>query len=81
MPCDCSGYEGNIDDKPIYIKSWFIENLCKLCRKMSFSEIKDNDLLDWYKEHLISDFHFNRDKGEKQSALNELKRIGENVSI
>jgi len=42
-----------------YPKSWHIEILCKLCKKMTYEEIKNNNLLDWYANHLKSDYHFN----------------------
>lgn len=67
--------------KPKYPVSWFIETLCKLCRKMTYIEIKNNGVLDWYIEHLESDYNSNTHPDEKESAKKELERMGEKVSI
>jgi len=81
MPCSSDGYEP-YPSPPRFPLKWHIETLCNLCKEMSFNEMKNqNDLLEWYIEHLLCDYHFNKDSEQKEIAKKELNRLGENISI
>lgn len=62
--------------------------LCQACKLLSLEQIDSlrnpgsgiYDGLDWYRSHLFSDYCYNEDETEKQTALKELNRLGFTVN-